>query len=31
MLQQVENYRHALDRLEKAIISYSFIYSVLQT
>ncbi len=30
MLQKVENYRHALDQLEKTIISYSFIYSVLQ-
>ena len=25
MLQKVENYRHALDQLEKSIISYSFI------
>lgn len=31
MLQKVENCRHALDQLKKAIISYSFIYSVLQT
>ena len=30
MLQKVENYHHALDQLEKTIISYSFIYSVLQ-
>ena len=31
MLQKVENYRHALDQLEKSIISYSFIEFLSQT
>ena len=31
MLQKVENCRHALDQLEKAIISYSFIEFLSQT
>ena len=31
MLQKVENYRHALNQLEKSIISYSFIEFLSQT
>ena len=31
MLQKVKNYRHALDQLEKSIISYSFIEFLSQT